>query len=139
MTRNGAGYEELNLWASRLPDDVVVADAGEVFELVRSLCREIADELDDVQKRCLTSPFGENADEEAAGMVFRRLALERPVGGRLPPDQARNRLVFILTVRPSPLNWELAEYLVAWAEQAGIPAPVALRLLRSTVAASYAP
>jgi hypothetical protein len=53
---------------------------------------------------------------------------------RLPPDQARNRLVFAACVTdPGSLDGHLAEYLSLWAEEAEIPIDQCVAVFRAHV------
>jgi hypothetical protein len=129
-----SSYAELMDWANGLADEHIAADADRTQALILEAVRSFESRLDEVQLRCLRCCErrlrGEQpipSEEQACEGVARRLSDERPKAGRWPPDQARNRLVFAAsTTSRGQLDWQVAEYLVTWMEDAEISFPVAM-------------
>ena len=148
MTPGSSGYAILDAWAASLECDDIVATPEQTRGLIIALCRTFEDRLDTVQRRCLAvaDPIG---DQSSAGELADWTIINQRIGDEtprltsearlpsivhLPPDQARNRLVFAACVADSgPLDWQLIEYLSLWAEDAEIPPDQCLDIFRHHV------
>jgi hypothetical protein len=114
-----AGYA---VWASDWPDAWIALDAAQTTAFELSICAYFLDQLDPAQRRCVRTGIDGARDsvaEDDLHHVTRGIDNE---SNRLSPAQARNRLVFAACVAAqSPLDWQVAEYLALWSEQAQIP------------------
>lgn len=148
MPRRLASYADLEAWAGTLADGYAAAVPDDTRLLLVDMCRSFADKLDAVQLRCLAAAGRLNEqtggqDREDWRTINRRVDREAPrlvpearlpSIVHLPPDQARNRLVFAACVTNlGPLDWQLGEYLVLWAEDAEIPIDQCVEVFRAHV------
>ena len=148
MTPGSSDYATLDAWAGSLGNDDIIATAEQGRALVIALCRTFDDQLDAVQRRCLAvaGRFGDQCTAEELAdwtVVKHRIGEETPrlisetrlpSVVHLPPDQARNRLVFAACVaEPGPVDWQLIEYLSLWAEDAEIPIEQCLDIFRDHI------
>lgn len=116
---NHAGYEA---WAFDWPSDWIALDATQTTAFKLSICASFIDLLDPARRRCVLAAIEGNAalsSDDDEQVVLVGIGSE---SNPLSPEQARNRLVFAACLAmPSPLDWQLAEYLAMWSEQAEIP------------------
>ncbi|MEO6214760.1 MAG: hypothetical protein ABIO86_01910 [Sphingomonas sp.] len=140
-------YADLDAWVSGFGDGHLAASPEQTRALLIGLCRIFAEKLDLAQLRCLElagrSDELDARDKADRELISRRIAQETPrlvpdarlsTIVHLPPDQARNRLVFAACVaEDGPLDWSLAEYLPLWAEDAEIPIDQCLAVFRAHV------
>ena len=148
MTPGSSDYATLDAWAGSLGSGDIIATAEQGRALVIALCRTFDDQLDAVQRRCLAvaGRFGEQCTAKELAdwaVVNRRIGEETPrlisetrlpSIVHLPPDQARNRLVFAACVAEAgPVDWQLIEYLSLWAEDAEIPIERCLNIFRDHI------
>lgn len=148
MTARLASYADLDAWVGTLGEEDSAASPDDTRLLMVALCQTFADKLDPAQLRCLEAAG--RLDDQSEGQdradwetVNRRVDRETPRRMpearvpsivHLPPDQARNRLVFAACVTdPGPLDGQLAEYLLLWAEEAEIPIDQCAAVLRAHV------
>ena len=126
-----SSYEELMDWTASLDDNPLAAECASAT--IRDLVIAFEDQLDDIQRACVESarrnPGGLAApsiDREAWDALFHRM-LRGPaaVDGHFSARKARDYLVYNLCPR-GPVDGIAGEYLVSWAEDAGIPFPIAL-------------
>jgi hypothetical protein len=138
----------LDAWAGTLDIADVAATADQTHALLVALCRTFADKLDPIQLRCLEAAGVPRDARDAAQrldheQIFRRIGQETPrimpearlpAIVHLPANQARNRLLFAACVaEEGPLDWQLAEYLPIWAEDAEIPIAECVAVFRAYV------
>ena len=140
-------YADLDAWVSGFGDGHLAASPEQTRALLIGLCRIFAEKLDPAQLRCLElagrTDERDAQDKADRAMISRRIGQEMPrlvpdarlsTIVHLPPDQARNRLVFAACVaEDGPLDGSLAEYLPLWAEDAEIPIDQCVAVFRAHV------
>jgi hypothetical protein len=143
-----ASYADLDAWAGSFDVGQIIATPDQTTALLVGLCRTFADQLDVIQLRCLDAAMLPGSEPEV-GVIADRKEISRRIGQEtpglvpgvrlssivhLPPDQARNRLVFAACVAErDPLDWYVAEFVALWAEDAAIPIAKCLSTFREHV------